>query len=125
MAKKKLSRRKGKHVGSMEWEKPTTDSRLELPEDVLRKTCEEWAKKVRDGVNSQLGRDRLKIKMFHPWHDQSVQILMVDTDAPEGYDRLVLGWDLNCEADETIRFLVEADPQQALNTETEEQPNDN
>ena len=79
---------------------------LKLPKPVLQKMCEEWAIQVRDGVNSHLGVDRLKIHMFFPWEDDSVTIFYEDADGPDNA-HLTIGWEHDSDAVATIDYLIE------------------
>lgn len=101
LTNKTLTTKKGSR-GRIEVEKGPT--RLVLPQPVLRKMAEEFAEKVRDGVNSALGRDRLGIAMLMDYTDDSCAILMTDTDTE--YDRLYLGWEDGCDVDATIDMLL-------------------
>ena len=100
---------------SMEWEKKAAP--ILLPPEVLQKMCEDFAEAIRDKVNAYTGKDRLSISMFHPYADQSVSILFTDKEAPEGQDRLCLGWYEGCDVDATVDLL--------LNGAAEEQPTEN
>ena len=84
-----------------------------LPPHVLQKQCEEWAERVRDGVNSTLGRDRLSIGMFNNNEDGSVDIIMRDEDKPDGWDRLYVGWEQGCDVDATVEMLLNGQTNEA------------
>jgi len=78
-----------------------------LPPAVLRERAEEFAERVRDGVNSAVGSARLAISGFHDFTDDSVGILLVDSDAPDGCDRLYLGWEDGCDVDGTVEYILD------------------
>jgi len=79
-------------------------TRMVLPPDVLRKNAEEFAEKIRDGVNSALGRDRLSISTMYDFTDDSVGLLFEDADTC--HDRLYVGWEMGCDVDGTIAMLL-------------------
>ncbi len=80
-------------------------TRMVLPPDVLRKNAEEFAEKIRDGVNSALGRDRLSISTMYDFTDDSVGLLFEDADTC--HDRLYVGWEMGCDVDGIIAMLLD------------------
>lgn len=80
-------------------------TRMVLPPDVLRKNAEEFAEKIRDGVNSALGRDRLSISTMYDFTDDSVGLLFEDADTQ--HDRLYIGWEMGCDVDGTIDMILD------------------